>query len=483
MKSIFYTLLICFLFQFKIFGQVLFSEDFENYNVGSISAQSSEWFDNYNITVNVNNQGGPNMACTSADVAQHYLNVANTSPVGVFQVDIVRNTNTTGSIVIVNTNVEMVSGCNIRLLGNDYNFIEYNAQGAGVLSIEFILDFSANVAQATVNGQLVTTIGINEFQNSLYGIGFSNNNGSYKLACLSVIDAQDQDNDGYSTLDDCDDTNPNVNPDTVEVPYNGLNDDCNSATPDDDLDNDSYVLASDCDDMNPSVNPDQIEIVYNGLNDDCNSATPDDDLDLDGYPIVNDCDDKNPNINPGLTEIPYNGVDDDCKVLTLDDDLDQDDFPVVVDCNDNDPKVNPNASEIPYNGIDDDCKYSTFDDDLDADNYGISTDCNDLDPKINPDAIEVPNNSIDENCDGLIVTSTKSIIIDKIKISPNPSTSTLNLEINNINFSYVIYDVHGKTCLKGHEKNIDISQLINGIYTLVIYNDKNLVSLSKFIKL
>jgi hypothetical protein len=526
MKSIFYILLICFLFQFKTFGQVLFSEDFENYNVGSISAQSSEWFDNYNITINVNSQGGANMACTNADVNQHYLYVSSNLPMGNLPVDIVRNANTTGSIVIVTANVEMVDGCSVRLIGNDYDLIQYNAQGAGELSIEFTLDFLANVAQSKVNGQLVTTIGIDEFQNSLYGIGFSNTWGSYKLACLSVIDAQDQDNDGYSTLDDCDDTNPNLNPDMVEVPYNGLDDDCNPSTPDDDLDGDQYILATDCNDNDANINPGQTEIAYNSLDDDCNPSTVDDDLDGDQYLLVADCDDNNPNVNPGQTEIvyngldddcnqntndddldndtfkrnedcddnnasvnpskteiPYNGLDDDCNPATLEDDLDQDSFPKATDCDDSNANVNPNATEIPYNGIEDDCNFSTVDDDLDADNYGIATDCNDLDPNINPDAIEVPNNGIDENCDGIIVTATKNIALDKFKISPNPATSTLNLEIDNINFSYVIYDVHGKTCLTGTEKNIDISTLNNGMYILVIFNDKNLVSFSKFIKM
>lgn len=81
-----------------------------------------------------------------------------------------------------------------------------------------------------------------------------------------------------------------------------------------------YVTSSnDCDDTNPNVNPGMNEVPYNGLDDDCDPSTPDDDLDGDGYGIATDCDDSNPNINPGMDEVTGNGLDDDCDPGTLDD--------------------------------------------------------------------------------------------------------------------------------------------------------------------
>jgi len=59
----------------------------------------------------------------------------------------------------------------------------------------------------------------------------------------------------------------------TEIPYNGLDDDCDAATADDDLDGDGFVLADDCDDNNAAVNPGQTEIINNGIDDDCNGAT------------------------------------------------------------------------------------------------------------------------------------------------------------------------------------------------------------------
>lgn len=82
-----------------------------------------------------------------------------------------------------------------------------------------------------------------------------------------------------------------------------------------DFDGDGFFSDVDCNDFDPNINPNEIELVYNGIDDDCDSFTIDDDLDFDGYGIAVDCDDNDPNINPGVQEIDDNGIDENCDGL------------------------------------------------------------------------------------------------------------------------------------------------------------------------
>jgi hypothetical protein len=69
---------------------------------------------------------------------------------------------------------------------------------------------------------------------------------------------------------------------------------------------------NDCNDSNPNINPSQLEDPYNGEDDDCDPSTLDDDLDQDGFSIADDCNDTDSSINPDAVEIPNNGIDEDC---------------------------------------------------------------------------------------------------------------------------------------------------------------------------
>ena len=307
--------------------------------------------------------------------------------------------------------------------------------------------------------------------------------------------------DGYvANSDDCDDTDPNVNPNALDI-CNNIDDDCDGLIDEDpqsifyaDLDGDGFgdpnaptaacaapadhvADNSDCDDTDPNVNPNAIDIC-NNIDDDCDGLIDEDpqsifyaDLDGDGFGDPNaptaacaapadhvadnsDCDDSNPNVNPNALDI-CNGFDDDCDGLIDEDpqsifyaDLDGDGFgdpnaPTAAcaapadhvadnsDCDDTDPNVNPNAVDI-CNNIDDDCDglidedpQSIFYADLDGDGFGDpnaptaacaapadhvadNSDCDDTNPNVNPNALDICNN-IDDDCDGLIDEDPQSI--------------------------------------------------------------------------
>ena len=136
----------------------------------------------------------------------------------------------------------------------------------------------------------------------------------------------DLDGDGYGNADfylggclsevpDCDDSNPEVSPSSIEI-CDDLDNDCDGRLGDDELDGDGDGVSAcdgDCDNLNVNTYPGATEIC-DGFDNDCDDALPEDESDVDGdghRACDTDCDDSNADINPDADEA-CNLIDDDC---------------------------------------------------------------------------------------------------------------------------------------------------------------------------
>ena len=236
----------------------------------------------------------------------------------------------------------------------------------------------------------------------------------------------DSDGDGFTSDEDCDDTNPAINPGATEI-CDGLDNNCNGEIDEgvtttfyQDADSDGYG--------NPSL-----------IREAC--STPD------GYVENNsDCNDDDAEINPHAIEI-CDEIDNDCDTeidenvqSTFFRDSDSDGFgnpgdfisacsvPTGYvtdnnDCDDTTESVNPSATEV-CDGVDNNCNSetdegvtTTFYQDADSDGYGNpslireacstpdgyvenNSDCNDDDAEINPETVWYKDIDGDKHSDG-----------------------------------------------------------------------------------
>jgi len=127
----------------------------------------------------------------------------------------------------------------------------------------------------------MTYPGANEVCNN----GVDNNcNGTIDEGCNGDSTFVDTDGDGYPAFADCNDNNPWVNPGAIEECNNGVDNNCdgnidegcNGDTTAVDNDNDGYTSLVDCNDSNPWVNPGAFEECNNGIDNDCDGIIDED---------------------------------------------------------------------------------------------------------------------------------------------------------------------------------------------------------------
>ena len=218
----------------------------------------------------------------------------------------------------------------------------------------------------------------------------------------------DQPLDFVAIAGDCDDGDPDVNPDAEEI-CNGIDDDCDELTDElADGDGDGYAVCDgDCDDADVDVNPDAEE-VCDGIDNDCDPATDEEgDGDGDGVSICDgDCDDADPAMFPANPEV-CDGIDNDCDGAVPEDETDDDGDGMSEcegDCDDADDLTYDGAPEQ-CDGIDNDCDAEVdedVDEDLDLDGFNACQgDCDNGDATVYPGAPEGCD-GLDTDCDGEI---------------------------------------------------------------------------------
>jgi hypothetical protein len=169
--------------------------------------------------------------------------------------------------------------------------------------------------QPCASPRTVTNLGAGQHTFEVRAVDLAGNVGAAVARNWHVAEREvDDDGDGFSPPDDCDDSNARINKTRPDIPDNGVDENCDGRDAENlDRDADGVPRPADCNDSNAAINPLRRDIPENGVDENCDGRDAVNlDRDGDGHDRPADCDDANAGVHPGVRDVPGNGRDENC---------------------------------------------------------------------------------------------------------------------------------------------------------------------------